>query len=142
MKKILTIALLFSLVFARSTNPRITCDTANTYPKESKNAISLEIINATLSPSPDGTIEWTAYNISGANAADFYVTNITPSGHITTLTATPIYDNGEQVTASQTLTTGTDLTDFRGIHYKFTLTNTYDVTQNVSMNFIVTGVDY
>lgn len=83
-------------------------------------------------------IEWYAYNIAGYNSIDFYVTatSITTQ-NATTLSATPVYGDKVAVTGSQTITSGTDLTDLQASNYRFRYYSNEAVTANVTMNFLI-----
>lgn len=83
-------------------------------------------------------IEWYAYNIAGFSSIDFYVTatSITTQ-NATTLSATPVFGDKVAVTGSQTITSGTDLTDLRASNYRFRYYSSEAVTTNVTFNFLI-----
>lgn len=85
---------------------------------------------------PSSYIEWQADEIAGYSSIDFYVTSVS-SGNAVTLSATPVFMDGTAVTAAQTITTGTALTDIRSGSYLFRFYNNVATTTNVTFNFLI-----
>ena len=76
-------------------------------------------------------------NIAGYSSIDFYGMSVSSGNVPTTMSAQPLYANGDAVSiAAQTLTSGTDLTDIKSAYYKITLP-AFSVTRNVSFNFLI-----
>lgn len=132
MKKALFFGLIIGLCFAVNANIR----PGNTGGKvvNGYDFYCLEV-NDTVAP----TVDMYCYldGIAGYSQINFYVTGVSSGTAITTLNAIPLYRDGTQVTASQLVTSGTDLTEMRSPYYKLVIP-AITTTRNVSFNILLT----
>ena len=132
MKKILVGLILLSFVFSANANIRA----GNTGGKVISGYQFYQMeVKDTVAPTAD--IIWYVDNLAGYSSVDIYFTGVSSGDLPSTISATPVYSNGDSVTDSQTITAGTSLTDFKSTYYKFTLP-AIATTRNVSFNFIIT----
>ena len=76
------------------------------------------------------------YNIAGFDSINFYVGEIL-TGNITTISIQPMLSDKIEIGTAQVLESGTDITDFKSGHYKFTILNPKAATNNITMNILL-----
>jgi hypothetical protein len=136
MKNILMTVVLFCLVSgsAFAGNPAIKAGNTGGQVASSYESMCMEVRNQSI---PAATpLVWYTDNIAGYSSIDFYGMAVSSGNAPTTISAQAIFSNGASIGAEQIITSGTDLTDIRSPHYKFTLP-AFSVTRNVTFNFLI-----
>ncbi|MCP4178096.1 MAG: hypothetical protein GY756_10040 [bacterium] len=137
MRKLISLFLVFFLcvlpVFSANTWIRENLERGSV--NTSYEAIWLEIKGQEVLPSR--SIYWYGEGIAGYSSIDFYGFEAT-SGNTTTISAVPIFGNRITLDGeTQTITQGTDLTDFKSSFYKFIYSSNVGITTNVTFNFLI-----
>jgi len=84
-----------------------------------------------------GSVNFNLDNIAGFNQVNFYIA-ATSSGNITTANLQAKLMNGDSIGTAQTLTSGTDVTNFKSGQYVMTIYNPVATTINITGNILVT----
>lgn len=135
MKKIfLVLAILFLGLSAFAGSPEIYQNYTGGSTTQGWQSLSMEFINVTAPTT--SALTWYGRNIGGYTSIDFYVNGVSTGSIPSTISAVPIFANGDAVTTAQTITSGTPLTAIKSNFYKFTL-QAYSSTRNISMNFLI-----